>query len=490
MKWIARLQQSLGLWMGIAVMAGGSAAAQLLIIVSSPIVARLYTPADFGVTAAYSFMLTGALAINSLRYEYAIPLPKEDDEAANITGMTMALVLVLSLVMTAVIWGIGDTISIWLNEPRLKELLPLLPFGLIIGGWLMALNYWTVRRKDFRTVTAAQLSTSTGQVAGQIGFGLLGVGVIGLGISFVVGQVLALLAYVRVHFPWGALRPASWGALMVKYKKFPLYSTFSSLVDIIGSQFPAVLFLAFFSAAEAGFFALTIRILSLPLGVISNAVAQGFYPALAEVQDDRLKTMRLFESMASALFLISLTGFGFILATGNHLFRIVFGEQWATAGVYAQLLVPYFLVVFISSPLSSLSLVQGRQKEVLWLISAVTVLRFGALIVGALLQSALISVGLFALVSFIIFLVYLVWLLHLAGLKLHTWLRPHVGFVGLFAALVVCGLWTGSFVPPITHVLIFTCAFGLFGLLCLHRLRQTMPRTAYPAASGGANGNH
>jgi O-antigen/teichoic acid export membrane protein len=464
-------------------MAGGSAAAQVMLVLSSPLVTRLFTPEDFGVVAAYSFLLNSLLAINSLRYEFAIPLPKEDDEAANLTGMTMALVVILSLVMTAIIFGIGDTISGWLNEPRLKELLPLLPFGLIIGGWLMALNYWTVRRKDFRTVTAAHVSTSAGQVAGQIGFGLTGLGVIGLGIGFVIGQVLALLAYVRVKFPWRALRPATWGALMVKYKKFPLFSTFSSFVDIIGSQFPAVLFLAFFSAAEAGFFSLTIRILSLPLGVISNAVAQGFYPALAEVQDDRLKTMHLFESMASALFLISLTGFGFILATGNHLFRLVFGEQWATAGFYAQLLVPYFLVVFISSPLSSLALVQGRQKEVLWLISAVTVLRFGALIVGAQMESAPISVGLFSLVSFLIFLVYLVWLLQLAGLTLHSWLRPHMGFVGLFAIIVVCGLWTSSAIPPLAHLLVFGGAFGIFGLLCLRRLRRIMPRLAQPETS-------
>jgi O-antigen/teichoic acid export membrane protein len=467
-------------------MAGGSAAAQALLIVASPVITRLFTPEDFGVMAAYSFLLNSLLAINSLRYEYAIPLPKDDEEAANLTGMTLALVLILSLIMTAVIWGIGGALSARLNEPRLEELLPLLPFGLIIGGWLMALNYWTVRLKNFRTVTMAQLSTSAGQVFGQIGLGLSGAGLIGLGIGFIVGQTLALVAYARVHFPWRALRPAAWGALMLKYKKFPLFSTFSSLVDIIGSQFPAVLFLAFFSAAEAGFFSLTIRILSLPSSVISNAVAQGFYPALAEAQDDRTQTARLFESMASALFLISLTGFGFTLASGNHLFHIVFGEQWATAGLYAQLLVPYFLVVFISSPLSSLALVQGRQKEVLWLISAVTLLRFGALIVGARMGSALIAVSLFSLVSFLIFLVYLVWLLHLAGLRLHIWLRAHTGFIGLSAAAAAAGLWTASAIPPLAHVFVFACAFGLFGLLCLRRLRQIMPRAGQPEAAGGA----
>ncbi|PJF28346.1 MAG: hypothetical protein CUN53_00675 [Phototrophicales bacterium] len=478
-----RLLNARGLWSGIAVLAGGSAVAQVITVLASPVVARLYAPEDFGVTAAYSFVLNLLLAVNSLRYEFAIPLPKDDQDAVNLTGMTLTLVVILSGIMTAVVWSISSQIAVWLNEPRIQALLPLLPFGLIIGGWLMALNYWSVRRKAFRTVTAAHVVTNVGQAGAQIALGAAGLGVIGLGISFLIGQCAALAVYLRVCPPWRALRPRTWRALAVEYKKFPLYSTASSLVDIIGTQFPAVLFLALFSAAEAGFFSLTMRTLSLPLGVISSAVAQSFYPAIAEAQDDHLRTMRLFEAMASALFLISLTGFGFILATGNHLFSIVFGDQWTTAGLYAQLLVPYFLVVFISSPLSNLALVQGRQKEVLWLISAVTLLRFGALIVGALIQSAPIAIGLFSLVSFFIFLVYLVWLLQLAGLTLHSWLRPQMGFIGLFAIIAVCSLWTTSAVPPLAHVLACGGAFGLFGLLSLWRLRQLIPRSTHSEVS-------
>jgi O-antigen/teichoic acid export membrane protein len=59
----------------VAVVSAGSAVGQGLLIVSAPVLTRLYTPADFGVLAVYVSILSILAVAATLRYEMAITLP-------------------------------------------------------------------------------------------------------------------------------------------------------------------------------------------------------------------------------------------------------------------------------------------------------------------------------------------------------------------------------------------------------------------------------
>lgn len=445
----------------IALVAGSTAIGQILVTASAPLIARLFTPADFGVSAGYSFLLMLFLAVNSLRYEFAIPLPKSDAEASNLTALTISLVVGLSILFTALVWGFADQITRLLNEPRLRELLPLLPVGLIIGGVLLALNYWLTRRKQFAPLSLIQLSSNIGQVSAQIIAGVAHMGAFGLALSFMVGQFIACVIALRRTLPLPDVQPRTWLPLAREYKNFPLFTTAASLVDIAGTNLPAVLFLAYFSATEAGYFSLTMRLMTLPASLISNAVAQVIYPRLSEAREDKLALRALFLNIATALLILSLAGFGFVLVAGGQLFSIVLGELWRASGVYAQILAPFFLISFISSPLSTLSLVFERQKVGLAFSVIVTVLRVAALLLSALTNSPEVGVALFSLTSFIIYVVYLVWLLHLADIRLSDWLWSLRGLIALNGLLILAGFMLSN-TPFVLLVGIGFAAVALF----------------------------
>ena len=82
---------------GAIVLSSGSAGAQLLLVLAAPILTRLYTPEDFGLLAIYTSLLALAGVISSLRYELAIPLPKEDEEAANTAVLCLGLIAISAL---------------------------------------------------------------------------------------------------------------------------------------------------------------------------------------------------------------------------------------------------------------------------------------------------------------------------------------------------------------------------------------------------------
>ena len=72
-------------------LAGGTAIAQILSILASPIITRMYGPEAFGLSALFA-SITGIVAVVAcLRYELAIMLPEKDEDAANLLalGLTM-----------------------------------------------------------------------------------------------------------------------------------------------------------------------------------------------------------------------------------------------------------------------------------------------------------------------------------------------------------------------------------------------------------------
>src|SRR3989344_1482570 len=64
------------------------------------------------------------------------------------------------------------------------------------------------------------------------------------------------------------------------------------------------------------------------------------------------------------------------------IFAFVFGKEWATSGAYASIMIPWLMLNFLLSPISSLPMILGRQKEalIIGIISgAGQLLIFGAL---------------------------------------------------------------------------------------------------------------
>ncbi len=66
----------------VAVVTAGTALGQGLVLASAPLLTRLYTPADFGVLAVYSSIVSLVAVVGALRYELAIALLRHNKAVA------------------------------------------------------------------------------------------------------------------------------------------------------------------------------------------------------------------------------------------------------------------------------------------------------------------------------------------------------------------------------------------------------------------------
>lgn len=351
---------------GVSVLAGGTALGQLIVALASPILTRLYTPDDFGVLAVFISIFSLLLTFNSLRYELAITLPENDEDAANITALVFLLVIVTTLIFGVLFWLFGDQLAIWLNMPALKSYYWLLLFSLLGAGFYQALNYWAIRKKTYTIIARTKLAQGIMQVGIQLLFGLMNMGTAGLLGGYTFGQIggsttLARQLWRDDSLIFRRVNAKYIGEMARRYRKFPLYMSWGSLVNAASLQLPALVLGVLYGANVAGWFALGQRMIALPMTLIGTSVGQVYFGAASQLWHDNPEGLnRLFTKTAGNLFLIGGIPLLLVGISGPWLFEFVMGGEWRTSGEFVQLLVPMFLSQFVVSTLSQTILVLER----------------------------------------------------------------------------------------------------------------------------------
>src|SRR4051794_26551279 len=136
----------------VSIIAGGTALAQTLAIITSPLLTRIYQPADFGVLQIFISLMSLMMVVASGRYETAILLPEEEQSAVDVLALCVMCVCCTALICTGVIvvchfrWILPSSVLV------LRNLLWLLPLSVFGGGIYQLLTYWAMRRGDYRQI--------------------------------------------------------------------------------------------------------------------------------------------------------------------------------------------------------------------------------------------------------------------------------------------------------------------------------------------------
>lgn len=426
----------------------GSVFVQVLAVLTAPFLTRLYSPEAFGIVALFA-SITGIIIVAScMRYELAIMLPKSDKEAANLLGVSLIFVILVSALTIPVVWYGRTALLRWLNAPHLAPYLWLIPPAVMIGGIFSALSYWSSRTKHFTWLSIARFTDSASTISTQISAGyagyttggsLIGAGVVGQAVSTAVlgGRIWRDDRKVLLRFI--CFRDMIEG--IKRHRKFPIYSTLSAVMNAISVQLPIFLLSAFFSPVVVGLYALGYRILSTPMAIMGQSVAQVFYQRASVAKSDGTlsevveKTFKQF---------VSLSAFPFLLITfvGADIFSAVFGQKWTEAGLYAQILAPWIFLTFLASPISTLCTVFERQDVGLFFNIVLIAVRVISLFIGGILGNIVLALVLFS-VSSICSLIWLcMYLIHKTGLKV-------IHMVKIFTSQIFL---SGLFVLPVIFV--------------------------------------
>jgi len=398
-------------WKNITIIAGGTAFAQAMSVLFSPIITRLYLPGQYGVLSTYNAVL-GLLAISAtLDYQKAIPIADDDEKAMNLVVLSMFVLTITTFVILVAFIFFGEFFLELLDAHSLLSYRFFIPLGVFFTGTYQVLLHWGLRFRDYRSITRTKFSQSIISNITKIVFGVLHWGPVGLILGAILGQSGGIttlgIPVIRNRVLLHTVTPKQIGVLAKRYKNFPLYSAPSNYVYTAAANLLILFLASLYGSTVTGLFGLANSIVNLPIGLIGNSVAQVFYSEMARIgRDNPLEIKRQAINLVKKLAILALIPFLILFLIGPSLFAFIFGNQWYDSGIYARLISVMAFFHFIILPLGRVLEILERQKEGLFLnIFRLVLLLLLLFIVKYLNLSSYQMIGLYSILMAIMYVV-------------------------------------------------------------------------------------
>jgi O-antigen/teichoic acid export membrane protein len=375
----------------VITLTGGTVIGQAIIVLASPIITRLYNPSDFGVLAVYSSILGILTVVSSCRYETVIPLPEKDEDAANLIGLSLIVILAMSLLVAGILIAFGNHILELIKVPRLKYYLWFLVLGTALIGNYQVFTMWAVRKQVYGLIARTKIYQGFGSVLTQVCLGMFSIKPLGLLIGQVVGlasggSTAVVFFTTRSRGLIRSINPGSILRVAQRYKKFPLVGAPAAVLNSITLNIPAILLAAIYGMQVAGWYSITQRALGIPFNLVGLSIAQAYMGKAAPMARTYPQKLGIFTYwLFFRLLIIGILAITPVVVLAPKIFVLVFGAKWEESGLYLSRLAPLYIGQLASSPLGCTLDILERQG----LLLTREIIRIGLIIISFLFISIL-----------------------------------------------------------------------------------------------------
>ena len=264
----------MSMWRNVARVSGGAAIGQGLVVASTPILTRLYTPEAFGSFGLYFAFASVAIVFVGLRYDLAIASAVDDDQSDRLLAVALAAALPTGAVATLLLWALVR--NEWLGFGQLPVgSVPIIGVLIVASSFAMSLRYWNVRRFRFTEVGTATAVQGAGRAAVPIGVAALDPGWWGLLAGDAAGRLLGIMRLARgVPARLRAVMRQDAVAAARSNWRYPAVVMPSSLIDAMSAALPLPLISAMYGVGAAGQFVLVQRMAAVPASLVAASFAE------------------------------------------------------------------------------------------------------------------------------------------------------------------------------------------------------------------------
>jgi O-antigen/teichoic acid export membrane protein len=337
----------------------GTGMAQIVNLISLPIITRLYLPSDIGLLKVFLEALAFFAIIISLKVEHIVLLPKKDKNAKKLLLLVLSLGLLSStfttlFILLAYFFGVlSFNLLMWTI---------LLPFTSYLMVYSRAIQQFSQRSANFKRSGISEIINRTvnsgfaifSGILFKTNFNLL----IAVGCGFVFKIITLHHAYkLNGFYPINHIKDGVKYLLEKGYQKILSSLIFSQIALSITTLSPLWYISHRWGAEDLGYYALVLSTLVLPTTIIGRAVGQVFYQQASSVFANGSSFKEIFLSNISLLLVIGFCSFPFIYLFAENLYPFIFGSAWLKAGIIAKYYVFASLISFISIPFERSSII-------------------------------------------------------------------------------------------------------------------------------------
>lgn len=376
---------------------------QILSIILTPIVTRLYSPEAFGLFQLFGSISAPLVVFVTLGYAVPIMIAETEGDRINLIFICLIFSVAFSSIIGLLLFIGYNAINILLKIDQIIIIVWILPLSLLFHGIYISLRYWNLSNAKFQQNAFGEIFRNIGNFiivlpAGFLGFTSANSLIYGSflsGITTIFAQSIGQLKYLTKQL-WKNVSYKQIKYLLFRYKKFPLFNTPSEFLARFSTETPVILFALFFSSNVIGFYSLSLRILNLPVKYIGLTIGEVYFQ---RVSLDKSGNVILLKKLLKMIFIIGLPFFSMIAVVGGDLFSFFFGQVWRAAGQYSQILSFYIFIKLLTSLASYLTNILEKQHYNFIYVLVDAIVIFIGILIGGILNDVVISLILILLLS-------------------------------------------------------------------------------------------
>ena len=298
------------------------------------IMARLLTPADYGLIGMLSIFLAVAQSLIDSGFSQALIRKQERTEIDNSTVFYFNIIA--SITIYIILYLIAPWVANFYNSPELCAIMRVVCLSIIINSLAVVQRAILTIQIDFKTQAKASLIATI--ISGIVGILLAysGYGVWSIVYQQLINYSLNVLT-LWILSKWRPIKAYSWKSF---HELFAFGSKLlaSGMIDTIYKNIYPIIIGKFFSASDLGYYTRAQQFSEFPSSNITGILQRVTYPILCNIQNDdnRLRDIyRGFLKISAYVVFPLMTG---LAAVAHPFIKITIGEQWLFSTVLLQII--------------------------------------------------------------------------------------------------------------------------------------------------------
>mgnify|MGYP005989095403 CR=1 FL=1 len=326
----------------------GNTLAQIIPILISPVLTRIYSPDEFASLALFISVCSILAVFANFKYSSAIVLANSAKVSKNLIS--------LSIVITCITFCITFIFLILTNqnikaffESSIMEYWYLIPITVLFISINEVFIFYCTSKNQFKNISLYLILRSSITAGGNLLlFPFFNNNLI---LSHFLGFTLLGVYYLYKLSSLGIHQVSKKDLLFVArtYSDFPRNKLPQNFFDVLGTNAAIFIIGYYFGSYELGLYALLFRVMLVPVKFIGVAVGQVIFYELSKLNKGSYDKIML---TIITILIASLIPYSLIYFYSVDMFSIVFGSQWGGAGEYAKIMIPYFMFYLPASALS------------------------------------------------------------------------------------------------------------------------------------------
>lgn len=429
-------------------------------LISTLILARILTPADFGLVA----MATAVLALTELMgaFGFDTALIQRQDSQKHHYNTAWTFNVLFGVAITIALLLLASPAADFYREPRLLEMLPVLALGALVGGFE---NIGTVAfRKElnfdmeFRFLLIKRLAAFVVTLSLAFAFRTYWALIIGI----VTSKCVSVLISYRLH-PY---RPSFCLEAKAELMHFSKWLFISNLIQFLHSRSTDFILGRTVGTHGLGIYNIGVEIAVLPSTEFIAPINRAIYPVYSKLAVDLEALWARFFQVFGVICLVALPVSTGLICVAEVAVQVLLGNQWGEAVPIIRIIAVSGLAAALQSNLYLVILALGRPKANTLLSGCLLLISLPAIVYFSIQYGAVGAASTHCVVSLVGLSAISIVFTRITGLRLgqlgKCLLRPILASALMGMAVIACDASLQSFAPVLRLLLLIVVGIASY----------------------------